>query len=174
MKRTLTTLAMLTFMVCVPPASFGQQLSEGNWLFNANGFKFVLNISTIDSQGHFIGTLRPLNSADPTTTVVGDVASNGRVVFSRTGGQTFDGFVFRGREQNRHMAGTFDQTAGWFAEFQFPASVPPGTPPPPSDGFRCTAPRSHCCDPLGDGSGLCMSAARCVDSRNLPRACSPQ
>jgi hypothetical protein len=162
MQRTLIVITMLTAVVCAPLTSFAQNLSVGNWVMNANGYKFVLEILTLNPQGNFTGRMEALNSTDADSNVSGTVSSTGRVEFSR-GGQSYTGFIFGGREKDRHMAGTFSsgsENFGWFAEFQFPG-VGIVTPLPPG-GVMCPGDRQHCCEPLESDRNRCTHITKCV------------
>jgi len=164
MQRTL--IAMLIAVVCAPLTSFAQNLSVGNWVMNANGYKFVLEILTLNPQGNFTGQMKALNSTDADSNVGGTVSSAGRVEFSR-GGQRYAGFIFGGREKDRHMAGTFSsgsENFGWFAEFQFPGV---GIKPPPLDGVMCPD-GQHCCEPLESDMERCTHITKCVED---PQKC---
>lgn len=160
MQRTLLVIAMLIVVVCSPLTSFAQKLSLGNWVMNANGYKFVLEITTLNPQGNFTGRMKALNSTDPDSNVSGTVSPTGRVEFSR-GGQRYTGFIFGGREKDRHMAGTFDQNAGWFAEFQFPGVTTGGPPGGEPAGVRCPS-NLICCPKAQLPNGLCIERAQCV------------
>jgi hypothetical protein len=166
MQRTLIVIAMVLGMVSAPLASFAQKLSVGNWVMNANGWKFVLEIMTLDPQGNFTGRMKALNSTDADSNVSGTVSSTGRVEFSR-GGQRYTGFIFGGQEKDRHMAGIFDQNWGWFAEFQFPGTGGTRVPPMPG-GVMCPNDRQHCCEPLESDPTRCTHITKCVAA---PQSC---
>lgn len=96
----------------------------GNWIINANGWKFVMKIS--QHGQNFSGKMTPLNNSNSVTTIKGHIANSGEINFRRIEvNQEYHGFIFRGIEKGRHMAGTFGNSTqldkhrhSWVAELQ--------------------------------------------------------
>lgn len=95
---------------------------SGVWQMNANGWIFSLEIK--ENGNNFEGIMRPRNHQAYDTRVAGTVSADGKVEFLRYLGtnnvQNYAGYVFRGIEKNRGMAGVFSHHAsqpfGWFAQ----------------------------------------------------------
>lgn len=132
MKKSVFLTIIVVCLIGITSISYAQPSEyapdfdlSGNWIINANGWKFVLAI--VQTGSSLQGTMSPLNNTNPVTHIEGTISSTGEVLFKRIeSAQEYRGFVFQGIEKGRHMAGTFGglvgncqlHDAGWFAEYQ--------------------------------------------------------
>lgn len=115
--RKLFILALVVLCTGIPLVAFASPFNlSGEWIMNANGWKFLL---TIDESGNkFEGTMAPINNSNPVTRVSGAVHPDGRIDFQRFSPgstQQYDGRIYQGIERNNGMAGYFVSGAATFA-----------------------------------------------------------
>ena len=92
---------------------------RGEWIFNANGYIFLLDLKV--KHNNILGTLSALNHNDPISSIEGKIDGK-KIQFYRSRGsreeyQEYEGYVFNGGIQ---MAGIFihekRNKGGWYAE----------------------------------------------------------
>lgn len=119
--RKLIIVALAWLCLSIPFAASASPFNlSGEWLMNANGWKFLL---TIDESGsNFEGTMSALNNANPLSKISGSVQPDGRLFFHRSSpglSQQYEGRIFQGVESNNAMAGYFTSGSAsftWYAE----------------------------------------------------------
>ena len=122
MRRWMITALLIGIFAWSGMAQASPYGLSGEWRMNANGWIFTLDLQ--ESGNKFEGVMKPLNHQSYDTRVVGTIHEDGKADFARyisgDNVQHYVGYIFRGVEKHRGIAGSFThngpQHYGWFAE----------------------------------------------------------